>query len=206
MLIPNVFQKHSINSKGVIHIGAHKCEENVIYSQANIPSENVVWIEGHPTYASEAKASFPNFTIINACISDKEESVEFIETNNRESSSILELKHHKNEHPWVVEVNRFKVDTTTFQKVAMSYNLDLSKYDFLNMDIQGAELKALKGMGDLLKNFKYIYLEVNTKELYAGCALLPEIVDYLNEYGFHQVDIHMTQHGWGDALFVARTQ
>lgn len=204
MLIPNVFQKHSIQSKGVIHIGAHKCEEHVIYSHAGIPAENVVWIEGHPKYADEAKAQFPNFNIINACISDTEASVEFIETNNRESSSILELKYHKNEHPWVVEVNRFTVDTTTFQQVALSHNLNLSKYDFLNMDIQGAELKALKGMGELLKNFKYIYLEVNTKELYAGCALLPDITEYLSAYGFQQQDICITPHGWGDALFIAQ--
>ena len=95
MLIPDVFQKFNIQAKGVVHIGAHRCEEREVYTQAGISPENVVWIEGHPQYAAEAAVAFPHFNIINACISDKDETVQFIETNNRESSSILELKDHK---------------------------------------------------------------------------------------------------------------
>ncbi len=35
-------------------------------------------------------------------------------------------------------------------------------FNFLNLDIQGAELKALKSMGDYLNNVDYIYTEVNS--------------------------------------------
>ena len=37
---------------------------------------------------------------------------------------------------------------------------------FLNIDIQGAELLALKGMGELLHHFDYAYIEVNHDYVY----------------------------------------
>ena len=48
----------------------------------------------------------------------------------------------------------------------------------------------------------YIYAEVNTKELYAGCAQLPELDAWLDARGFKRVEISMTGWGWGDALYV----
>lgn len=69
------------------------------------------------------------------------------------------------------------------------------------MDIQGAELHALKGMTSILKYFKHIYMEVNTKELYEGCGVLEEVTNFLHVHGFVMKDINMTPHGWGDALF-----
>ena len=117
------------------------------------------------------------------------------------SSSFLELKEHLVEHPQCVEAKRLKLKTTTLPQVLEQNNIDPSNYDFLIMDIQGAELHALKGMGNLISNFNHIYLEVNTKELYAGCGLLHEIIDFLRPHGFVLRDIMMTEHGWGDAYF-----
>lgn len=73
--------------------------------------------------------------------------------------------------------------------------------DFLNMDIQGAELKALRGMGDILKQFKWAYLEVNKAELYKGCALVEDIDLYMLSYGFRRVETSWTGAMWGDALY-----
>jgi hypothetical protein len=54
----------------------------------------------------------------------------------------------------------------------------------------------------LLKNVDYLYLEVNIKELYENCCLLPEIDNFLKEFGFEQKEISMTQYGWGDAFYI----
>ena len=56
-----------------------------------------------------------------------------------------------------------------------------------------------------IKNLKYakaIYLEVNVDELYKGCGLIGEIDDFLLQYNFKRVITHITQNGWGDALYV----
>ena len=48
---------------------------------------------------------------------------------------------------------------------------------------------------------KALYLEVNEKELYKGCALLPELDAYLLTNGFQRVLTNMTCHGW-ETLYI----
>ena len=67
---------------------------------------------------------------------------------------------------------------------------------------QGAELKALKGAKNLLKNVRAVYSEVNREELYAGCALIEEVDEFLKEFGFIRTDTKFTEFGWGDALYL----
>jgi FkbM family methyltransferase len=203
MLIPDVFQKWNIHPKGLIHIGAHECEERSIYLNAGLNDSQIIWIEGNPNLYNYIKDNFTStINIYQGLISDKEEPVEFIITNNSQSSSFLDLKLHKIEHPEVYEIERITVNTTTLPKLYEKNNIDETKYDFLAMDIQGAELLALKGMTSILHNFKWIYLEVNTKEIYESCGLLPEIIEFLSTYNFKINDINITVHGWGDALFI----
>jgi len=202
MLIPDLFQKWNIQPTGIIHIGAHMCEERDIYAHAGLDDTKIIWIEGNPSIYERAKNTLPSsIQLYQGLISDKEEIVEFIVTNNFQSSSFLELKDHRNEHPDVYEIERLALLTCTLPQFYQKYNINGYNYDMLVMDIQGAELHALKGMGSSLNYFKYIYLEVNTKELYQSCGLLPEIQDYLARYNFEMKDINMTRHGWGDAYF-----
>ena len=202
MLIPDCFEKCSIVPKGIIHIGAHMCEEREIYEKVGCDDTKVVWIEANPRLCQFISQRFPTVHVYNGLISDKEEDVDFIVTNNGQSSSFLELKEHRKEHPEVYEVGRIKLKTTTLPELLNRHSIDVTKYDCLMMDIQGAELYALRGMKDLLSSFRLVYLEVNTKEIYAGCGRLSDIIDLLQPHGFVMRDINMTHHGWGDAVFV----
>lgn len=203
MLIPDLFQKWNIRAKGIIHVGAHFCEERSIYAESGCDDSKVIWIEGNPEiYEFIKRQAPPSIQLYHALISDGENDVDFIITNNEGmSSSFLELKEHLVEHPQCREHHRLKLRTTTIPKFLEKNGLDCADYDFLIMDIQGAELHALKGMNDLLPNFQHMYLEVNTKELYAGCGLLSEVLEFLGQHGFKLKDLNMTQHGWGDAYF-----
>ena len=65
------------------------------------------------------------------------------------------------------------------------------------------ELKAMKSMGDFIKKFDYIYTEVNTEYVYKDCALMDEIDEYLNTYGFKRCITQMCENfGWGDAFYI----
>lgn len=196
MLIDNIFKKYDIKPNGIIHIGAHECEEYDIY-KSQAMCDNIIWIEANP----EVVSKITRHKVYQACISDKSgDIVDFIITNNMQSSSFLDLKEHLVEHPNVFEQKRIKLETITLKDFVNKYSINCNDYDFLVMDIQGAELHALRGMPDLIDNFKYIYIEVNTKELYKGCGLFNEIVDFLKN--FKLLDLKLTQHGWGDALFI----
>ena len=83
----------------------------------------------------------------------------------------------------------------------------MSIVDFVNLDVQGAELKVLQGFGNTFteqKNIKAVYTEVNTEEVYVGCALLSEIDSFLYHFGFQRVAISMTEANWGDALYLRK--
>jgi hypothetical protein len=77
------------------------------------------------------------------------------------------------------------------------------KHNFLNLDIQGAELKALKGMETYLGDVEYIYTEVNCDSVYLNCAQVTELDEYLAKWGFTRVETSWCEnYKWGDALYI----
>jgi hypothetical protein len=72
----------------------------------------------------------------------------------------------------------------------------------LVLDIQGAELEALKGSKRILGCVRYVYCEVSQVNLYEGGAKVQEIDDYLKGFGFLRVATNWTSHGWGDAFYI----
>ena len=197
-----ILLKNNINIFGSFHIGAHECEEIQFYNKLRLKPEDVVWIDAIPSKVNEAKQrGIPN--VYNAVITDKDdEEIIFNVSNNVQSSSVLEFGTHSQEHPSVVYVDKLNLKSITIDTFFERNNIDASKYNFWNVDIQGAELMALKGATRSIKYAKAIYLEVNEKELYKKCGLITEIDTFLCEYNFKRVLTNMTPHGWGDALYI----
>jgi len=193
---------YNIHIEGVLHIGAYECEEIGLYNQLGITNEQIIWIDALESKVLEAKArNIPN--VFQAVITDKDDDiVNFNLSNNGQSSSIFEFGTHAQEHPWVVYVNSFTLPTVTIDSFFERNNLNPSRYNFWNFDIQGAELLALKGASNAIQFPQVIYLEVNEKELYKNCGMINELDVLLSTYNFKRVYTIMTQHGWGDALYI----
>ena len=200
--IMNILTKKNISIHGSFHIGAHECEEVGFYNRLGLDLNNVIWVEAIPSKVDEAKnRGIPN--VYHSVITDKDDQdIIFNISNNGQSSSVLEFKTHSVEHPWVVYVDQIKQKTITIDSFFKRNHIDASKYDFWNFDIQGAELMALKGATQSIQYAKAIYLEVNEKELYKDCGLIHEIDSFLLQFNFRRVLTNMTQHGWGDALYI----
>ena len=73
--------------------------------------------------------------------------------------------------------------------------------DFLWLDLQGMELAALKGCGDLLSTVSAIHCEVQNIELYDGAPLYPDIRQWLQMHGFRTAKEAVFRRG-GNVLFV----
>ena len=196
---------NNINIKGVFHLGAHECEELLFYNSFGVKNEDIVWIDAVENKVNEAiQRGIPN--VYNSLITDKDdEDVFFNVSNNIQSSSILDFGTHSREHPHVVYVDKVLKKSITIDTFFERNDLDASKYNFWNFDIQGAELLALKGATKSLQYAKALYLEVNEKELYKNCALIEEIDTFLSQYNFKRVLTKFTQHGWGDALYLIQS-
>lgn len=200
--IVKILLENNIHIFGSFHVGAHDCEELHFYNNLGLKTEDVVWIDAIPSKVSEStKRGIPN--VYNAVITDKDdEEIIFNVSNNVQSSSVLDFGTHSQEHPWVVYIDKINLKSITIDTFFERNNIDASKYNFWNFDIQGAELMALKGATQSIKYAKAIYLEVNEKELYKNCGLITEIDTFLLQYNFKRVLTNMTQHGWGDALYI----
>jgi FkbM family methyltransferase len=200
--INDILKANNINIHGALHIGAHECEELSFYNQLELVPEDIIWVDAIPSKVNESKnRGIPN--VYNAVITDKDDTdIVFNISNNGQSSSVLDFGTHSQEHPWVVYVDKIKQKSITIDTFFERNNIDASKYNFWNFDIQGAELMALKGAIKSLKYATALYLEVNEKELYKECGLIGEIDAFLSQYNFKRVLTNMTPHGWGDALYI----
>jgi FkbM family methyltransferase len=187
--------------KGVLHIGASTGQEAEDYHLSGI--NKMIFIEALPDVFSELVKNiqkFPNVLAVSACVSDMDgQEVKFHVSSNRgESSSFLEPSLHLEIHPSV----RFPRIVNLVTSRVDSLGLDLVGIDLLVLDIQGAELMALKGMGELLKNFTGIYTEVNNVPVYKNCVLYPDLKEYLEGFGFEEQFVKWEGKGtWGNAFF-----
>jgi FkbM family methyltransferase len=118
------------------------------------------------------------------------------------SSSLLRPKEHLNVSPHVRFESTIDVRTVTLADWARENNV--SRVDFFWLDMQGNELAALRGAGDLLDTAAAIYTEVNLIELYEGAPLYHDVRTWIETRGFrvHTVDFRYPDSG--DALFVRR--
>lgn len=200
-----LWQKYNIKPKTVLHIGANSGQEAQTYIDFGV--ENVIWVEAYPPAFEQLCQNtwhIPNTKRILACVADDEHDIVFHVSNNEfQSSSMFELGHHKNIHPEVHYVEELKMKTQRLDSLINAS--ELVGECFLNADIQGAELLALKGMGSLLNSFKWVYLEVNKQETYIGCASVYEIDEYLADYGFERVETgDWVADTWTDALYIRK--
>ena len=203
MLIPlqDLVKKYNINFKGILHVGAHECEELNDYEKY-ITRNKILWIEAMPHKVEFCKEKYNNLYIEQAVVSDTIENVLFKVANNGQSSSILDFGLHSQFHPHVHYIGAFECETQLLKNILPKYNID---YNFLNFDIQGAELKALKGMEEYLYKVDYLYTEVNSDQVYRGCAVINELDDYLKQFGLIRVETKWTEFRWGDAFYIKNT-
>ena len=203
MLIPFkylLFYPKKIN--GIIHIGAHELEELKDYLSRKI--YKIIWIEANSKKYKKIEKKikkYPQMILGKFAAGSKKEKLLLNIANNGQSSSLLDFGTHKDSYPEIKYTSKSEVEVLSLDSWISSKNLDQKDFNFLNMDIQGFELEALKGMNNQLDLIDFIYLEVNFKQVYKNCAEIKEIDNYLSNYKFHRVGIFKTKYEWGDAIY-----
>lgn len=97
----------------------------------------------------------------------------------------------------------FNCITTTFDRLARVYHIPTDQIDFLNVDLQGAELEFFKGAQALLTSpsLQNIWCEVSWDAIYKGGPQLQDITKYLAQYGFKHIITRVDSPKHGDALY-----
>lgn len=188
--------------KGVIHVGANAGQERDLYKRYNL---DVIWIEPIPEVYAILKKNLAGFSRQKAypyLITD-EENKEYqfhVANNNGLSSSIFELKQHKDIWPGVNFERTISLKSSTLSAFLKKEKINMDKYDALIMDTQGSELLVLQGAEEMLDHFRYIKAEVSDFESYEDCCQIDDIQKYLANQGFkeHARNLFATRRGGGN--------
>lgn len=211
MTLDSLIKRFGLKITGVLHVGAHLGEEALSYSEAGI--ETVWWVEGNPDIIPTLTRNVGQYgqRVIQALVDDIGGGARrtFHVTNYQSmSSSLFEFGTHRQVSPDTYFVEQKKLSTSTLDELVVQYGIE--GCNFLNMDLQGAELLALRGATKLLEGIDYIFTEINVDELYLGCVRLPVLDEFLRERGFTRVATQMAGAqrtgpgwvGWGDGFFI----
>ena len=193
---------HGLRPKRVLHVGAHIGQELSMYK--NFGVESGIFIEADPEVSQRLEQSLigeDSWNSIEALVSDVHDvDVDFwTSSNDKMSSSLLKPGLHLTEHP-DVKFNSvpIKIKTKTLD------SLNLGKFDLVVIDVQGAELKVLKGGIETFKDANALWLEVALGGLYEGDCTINDLVEFLSKFDFYPVYVVIGDNMWGDACFIKR--
>lgn len=106
-----------------------------------------------------------------------------------------------------ISINSMTVKTNTLDNYCIKNNI--REIDILKIDVQGSEIKVLKGALNLLEKnrIKLIYIETYFKQQYVDQPLFHDISKFLYNYNFILQDIYDPYFSrnnmmWSDAIFI----
>lgn len=200
----------------ILDIGGCEGEESVRYSKL-FPFSTIYIFEPLPSNQKLIKQHIEKYKVDNVelipfAVSDTKGVSHFYVSSGKpkdqpndldwdfgnKSSSLLLPDEIKNPD-WLYFKEKINVETITLNDFFVEK--ELGKIDFIHMDVQGAELKVLKGAKDYLKKVKAIWLEVSNIELYKGQPLTSDIEKFMKSNNFTLVK---SKFKWqvGDQLYL----
>lgn len=185
-IINSRLKKSNVEPKTIIDVGANIGQFSVaalkLFKQAKIIS-----IEPDPEVAIKLKNNIrenSNTEVIVCAAGDKTGEVKFFRNKDSQVSSIMEIGViRKNLFPNSKVKAEVNVPMNTLD--SLFENRELQKPILLKLDVQGAELKVLNGSKNLLKNVKWIVIEVAFVNLYKGEPSFNELCKILKQYNFN---------------------
>ena len=203
MVNPYSHFKNQINKdiKTIVELGSNQfCYTYHLLEDYN--PDILYAFEAHPLLSELNKnnISDPRIVYIDKAVSDFDGTIQFydFETPGDGASSVFERIHGKHLQKEPVPIACTRLDSF-FEK-------DI-KIDLLCMDIQGAELMALKGMGNLIENLSYVIFEcpLDGKHLgvHKGAPSRKDLFSFLENHNFSFVDSQY-ENDWEDNVLFAK--
>ena len=197
------------NSKGILHVGAHRGSEAPVYEWFG---KKVIWIEANPEIFKALKENLIKFKFQEAfcelLLDTKDKYYDFFLSNNDGASSSIyqfgELITGKNKI-WkrTLEMkSKIKLKSNTLDTFVEINKIDIKNYNHWIIDVQGSELQFFKGSINSLKNCDSINVEISTGEIYKEGSAWKDVRGLLNNFGFKSTKEPNQNHM--DILFIRK--
>lgn len=198
------------NIRTILEIGARDCVETLIFNKY-FPNSKIYTFECNPNTLPLCRDNIKgilNVRLIESAVSEIDGEISFnqIDTSktitsrsdgNPGASSIFKASGKYPKENYVqneIKVNSIRLDT-------FLNKTNIKDIDILWMDIQGAELMALKSLGEKINQVKIIHLECEFFEIYRDQPLFDDINLFLESNGFNLIEFTNVGRYAGDAIY-----
>lgn len=201
----------------ILDVGACEGEESIRYSKI-FPNSSIFCFEPLPKNQKRIvqnleKYNVKNVQLIEGALSDEEGMLDFYVSSGHpdkenmendwdfgnKSSSLLPPDKHLDITPWVKFDEVIKVPAQTLSIFLLQKKIQ--EVDFMHMDVQGAELKVLKGAGKFIEKIKAIWLEVSDVTLYKGQPTRFMVEEFMKVNNFYLVK-SLEEGSVGDQMYL----
>jgi FkbM family methyltransferase len=197
--LTDLLKQENFQPTSFIEIGSRDGEDtHCISYYFKINPVNCFIIEAHPQCFKNIISKYPQYRTFNIAASDKTGTIKFNagifgKEENIGVSSVL----NRTLSPFISE--QVEVDGWRMEEVMNQINI--SKFDFMKIDVEGLGLQVLEGFGEKIKHTKYIQIELETSQVWENQSYYDDVVNYLKSQGFeilNEVDLDGIQK---DVLF-----
>lgn len=199
--------EYNIDVRGVVQVGTHRGQETGQFLAMS--PDKILLIEAIPYLAEALMKRYKKYSqikVVSCAITNYNGRTKFnILSNDGMSSSLLPLKIHAKIYPRITKVKEIEVECRRLDTLLEELDENFSDYNFLDVDVQGAEHLVLEGGRKLLKCIDAINIEINCVELYEGCVLELDLTEFLKNNGFEKkIETKPFHRFWGDAFYIRR--
>lgn len=193
----------------IFDIGSRDCEQSIEFYKT-FPNSKIYAFECNPNTLDLCKRNIQGYsdriTLIEGAVCDYDGDITFYPINQKKTvttwtdgnpgaSSLFKSNGQYTVEKYVqdeIKVNAHRLDT-----IMQKYNIP--RVDIIWMDLQGAELLAMKGLGQHLNTVSHIHTEVSHKEMYTGQVMFSELNTYMISKGF-TVANNISMNGWQEDI------
>jgi FkbM family methyltransferase len=167
-------KEHKVSIHNAVDVGCYKGEWSKRLKKI-YPTVNLYLIDVSDIYAKELNELG---TFISAYVGQNEEERNFYHNDQSETGNSLYLENSN------IKFNSKKIKTKKLMDI-----IPFQNYDYIKMDVQGAELEIIEGSLPLFTKTKWVQLECPVHPNNKGAPNFAQIINYMANSGFETFDI-----------------